>query len=85
MTNKERLIDIQNLKKHREFYALQQELEDFCDKMNSIDDIDLSDTNRVTLTEEVYGRRWASEKVRELLNTLGLIDRQIIRRDMTME
>lgn len=85
MNNKERLVDIQNLKKHREFYALQQELEDFCDKMDSISDINLSDTSRVTLTDEIYGRRWASEKVRELLNTLGLIDKQYVKRDMTME
>lgn len=85
MTNKERLVDIQNLKKHREFYALQQELEDFCDKMDSISDIDLSDTSRVTLTDEIYGRRWASEKVRELLNTLGLIDRQLSKKDNTFE
>lgn len=85
MTNKERLVDIQNLKKHREFYALQQELEDFCDKMDSISDIDLSDTSRVTLTDEIYGRRWASEKVRELLNTLGLIDKQLSKKDNTFE
>lgn len=85
MTNKERLVDIQNLKKHREFYALQQELEDFCVKMDSISDIDLSDTSRVTLTDEIYGRRWASEKVRELLNTLGLIDKQLTKKDNTFE
>lgn len=82
---KERLIDIQNLKKYPEFYALKQEMQSFCDKMDSISDIDLSDTSRVSLTEEVYGRRWASEKVRELLSTLGLIDKQTLKKDTTYE
>ena len=83
--DKQRQIDIGNLKKHAEFYALKQELESFCDKMDSISDIDLSDTSRVTLTEEVYGRRWASEKVRDLLSSLGLVDKQHIKRDLTHE
>lgn len=68
-------IDIQNLKKYPEFYALKLELEDFCDKLDSISDIDLSDSSRVTLQEEIYGRRWASEKVRDLLSSLGLVDK----------
>lgn len=85
MDEKQRHIDIQNLKKHQEFYALKQELELFCDKLDSIGDIDLSEKNRVTLTEEVYGRRWASERVRDLLSTLGLVDRKPTIRDMTME
>lgn len=83
--NTQRHIDIQNLKKYQEFHALKQELEDFCDKMDSISDIDLSENNRVTLTEEVYGRRWASEKVRDLLHSLGLVDKRPKSRDMTME
>lgn len=82
---KQRHIDIQNLKRHQEFYALKRELEDFCDKLDSITDIDLSDVSRVTLTEEVFGRRWASEKVRDLLSTLGLVDKKFTKRDMTME
>ena len=47
--SKQRHIDIQNLKRHQEFYALKRELEDFCDKLDSISDIDLSDVSRVTL------------------------------------
>ena len=83
--NKERHIDIQNLKKYPEFYALRLELEDFCDKLDSIQDIDLQDKSRVTLNEEIYGRLWASEKVRDLLSSLGLVDRRAVKRDMTME
>lgn len=85
MTNKERHIDIQNLKRHAEFYALKLELEDFCDKMDSISDIDLTNPQRIDLAQEIYGRRWASEKVRELLSTLGLVDKTNIKRDLTME
>lgn len=83
--DKERHVDINNLKKYPEFYALKTELEAFCDRLDSISDIDLTDTSRVTLTEEVYGRRWASEKVRDLLSSLGLVDRKFTKRDMTME
>lgn len=78
-------IDIQNLKKHAEFYALKKELENFCDKMDSIDDIDLGNLSRVTLAEEVYGRRYASNQVRDLLSSLGLVDKKINKRDATME
>lgn len=85
MENKERQIDIQNLKKYPEFYALKVELESFCDKMDSIEDIKLSDVSRVTLVEEVYGRRWASQHVRDLLSSLGLVDKRVTKRDMTME
>lgn len=85
MDEKQRHIDIQNLKRHQEFYALKVELEAFCDKLDSISDIDLSDFSRVTLNEEIYGRRWASEKVRDLLSTLGLVDKKFTKRDMTME
>lgn len=83
--DKERHVDINNLKKYPEFYALKTELEAFCDRLDSISDIELTDTSRVTLTEEVYGRRWASEKVRDLLSSLGLVDRKFTKRDMTME
>lgn len=85
MTSKERHIDIQNLKRHAEFHALKLELEEFCNKMDSISDIDLTDPQRIDLAQEIYGRRWASEKVRELLSTLGLIDKTTIKRDLTME
>lgn len=83
--DKDRHVDIQNLKRFPEFHALKVELEEFCNKMDSISDIDLSDVSRATLVEEVYGRRWASEKVRDLLSTLGLVDKKFTKRDMTME
>ena len=83
--NKERQIDIGHLKKYPEFYALKVELEHFCDKMDSISDIDLSDVSRVTLLEEIYGRRWASVQIRDLLSSLGLVDKKVTKRDMTME
>lgn len=82
---KQNQIDIQNLKKYPEFYALKQELEKFCDKMDSIEDIETENVSRVTLTEEVFGRRYASREVRNLLASLGLVDKRVSRRDMTME
>lgn len=83
--DKERQIDIQSLKKYPEFWALKQELENFCDRMDNIDDIELSDKSRLTLAEEIYGRRYASIKVRDLISTLGLVDKKTIKRDLTME
>lgn len=83
--DKERHIEIQNLKKYPEFYALRKELEDFCGKMDDISDIKLGDVSRVTLEQEIYGRRFASERVRDLLSSLGLIDKTHIKRDLTME
>lgn len=85
MTPKERHLDIQNLKRHAEFHALRLELEDFCNKMDSISDIDLTDPQRIDLAQEIYGRRWASMKVRDLLSTLGLVDKTSIKRDATYE
>ena len=83
--DKERHIDVNNLKKYPEFYALKKELENFCDKMDSIDDMQIDEVSRVTLAEEVYGRRYASIKVRDLLASLGLVDKKFTKRDMTME
>lgn len=83
--DKERHTQIQNLKRFPEFHALKIELEAFCDKLDSISDIDLTDVSRVTLNEEIYGRRWASEKVRDLLSTLGLVEKKFTKRDMTHE
>lgn len=85
MEEKQRQIDIQNLKKYPEFYSFKMELEDFCKKLESIEDIDLSNAGRIDLSSEVYGRKWASTKIRDLLSTLGLIDKTHIVRDMTME
>lgn len=75
MDTKQQQIDIQNLKRHQEFWALKQTLEDFCASLDDISDIDISKVSRVTLTEEIVGRRFASDKVRELLSTLGLVDK----------
>lgn len=83
--DKERHTQIGHLKKYPEFFALKQELEEFCDELDSIRDIDISETSRVTLTEEVVGRRFASERVRDLLSSLGLIDVKRQVRDKTME
>ena len=73
--DKQQHIDVQNLKKHQEFWALKKTLEDFCDSLDDISDIELDRVSRVTLVEEVYGRRYASIKVRDLLSTLGLVDK----------
>jgi len=81
----DRHVDIQNIKKYPEFHALKMELEEFCEKMDSIEDISLTNVSRVTLTEEVYGRRWASQRVKDLLSSLGLVDKKFAKRDMTME
>lgn len=78
--------DLKNLTKYPEFYALKQELLKFCDKMDSISDIDLTKISRVTLAEEIYGRRFASEQIKELFDRLGLItsgDKKVI--DKTFE
>ena len=45
-------IDIQNLKKHAEFYALKKELENFCDKMDSIRDFVPEVTYGFLITDE---------------------------------
>lgn len=75
MDKKQQLIDIQSLKKYPEFWAFKQEMEAFCDDMESIADIKLDEVSRVTLGEEIAGRIWASKKVRDLLSTLGLVDK----------
>jgi hypothetical protein len=81
-----RHVDIQNLKRHQEFHALKLELEEFCDQMESIADINLEDAMRTDFTTEVLARIIAAKKVRDLLSTLGLIDKakpKIV--DKTME
>ena len=75
MDKKQQLIDAQNLKKYPEFYALKQIMEGFCDEMESIRDLDMSEVSRATLGEEIAGRVWASKKVRDLLSSLGLVDK----------
>lgn len=72
---KQNLIDAQNLKKYPEFYALKLEMERFCEELESIKDLDINTVSKVTLGEEIAGRLWASKKVREMLSTLGLVDR----------
>ncbi len=85
MTDRERLVDINNLKKYPEFYAFKKELEDFCDKMNSISDVDITQNRRVSLESELFGRRYAVEKVSELLYSMGLLDRVYEFKDKTHE
>lgn len=75
MTPQERHIDIQNLKKHREFYALKVELESFCEKMESNRDIELKDVQRLEFSVECASRAIAAKEMRNLLSTLGLVDK----------
>lgn len=75
MDNKQQLIDAQNLKKYPEFYALKQIMETFCEEMESIKDLKLDEVSRVTLGEEIAGRVYAATKVRDLLSSLGLVDK----------
>lgn len=82
---KQNHIDIQNLKRYPEFYALQKELENFCDKLDNISDIKIDGVSRISLEQEVYGRRYASEKVKDLLSSLGLVDKTTVKRDLTGE
>lgn len=85
MDTRERHADIQNLKKHREYHALRLELEDFCKELDSLEDLDLTNPKRVDLVAEIYGRRWASQKITDLLSKLGLVDKSNIKRDITFE
>lgn len=75
ITNRQYLIDIQNLKKYPEFYALKKHFEEFCAKLDSLEDIDLENLSRLTINEEIYGRRWASMKLKDELSSLGLVDK----------
>lgn len=78
--------DVKNLAKYPEFYALKKELVNFCDKMDNISDINLTKESRVSLNEEIFGRRWASDKIKELLSNLGMVDQEDIRKqDKTFE
>lgn len=83
--DKQRHLDIQNLKRFPEFHALKIELEAFCDRMDNINDIKIDGVSRLTLEQEVYGRRYASKEVRDLLSSLGLVDKKATVRDMTGE
>lgn len=74
MPPRNRQIDLQNLKKYPEFFALKQEMEEFCNQMDSLSDIDLA-PSRIALNEEIAGRVWARDKVRDLLASLGLVDK----------
>lgn len=78
--------DIKNLAKYPEFHALKKELLTFCDKMDNISDIELNRESRVSLNEEIFGRLWASDKVKELLSQLGMVDQSDIKKqDKTFE
>lgn len=72
---KQLLIDAQNLKKYPEFYALKKTMEIFCDECESLKDVDLTETSRLTFNEEVAARLIAAKKVRDMLSSLGLVDK----------
>lgn len=83
---KEKLRDLSNLSKYPEFYALQQELLGFCREMDDLEEIELEKTSRISLVEEVAGRKFASMKVKELLIRLGLITKKdLSNREVTYE
>lgn len=67
-------IDLKNIKKYPEFQMLKEKLEELCDKMDSIEDIDLENISRITIAEEIYGRQWAKKQVTEFLANLGLVE-----------
>lgn len=73
--DRERHIDIQNLKRYPEFHALKQEMEKFCQECESLQDVELSEHSRLTFNEEIAARIIAAQKVRDLLSTLGLVDK----------
>ena len=78
--------DLQTLLKYPEYHALKQELLDFCNGLDNISDIDLSQTGRVDLDTEIVGRIFASKKVKDLLFKLGMLDQEDLKRtDKTYE
>lgn len=78
--------NIANLAKYPEFHALKKELLTFCDTMDNIRDIDITSHSRVTLEQEIYGRRFASDKVKELLMRLGMLEQKDFKKiDKTFE
>ena len=66
---------VQNLAKYPEFFLLKEELLKLCDKMDNISDIQIDNVSRVTIAEEIVGRRWASEQVKDFLMRLGMIEK----------
>lgn len=77
--------DLVTLTKYPEFYALKQELVKFCDKLDNIQNIDITTSSRLTLSEEIFGRRYASDKIRDLLSDLGLLENIKAKQDRTFE
>jgi hypothetical protein len=73
--DKERHVEVQNLKKYPEFYALKVELEAFCDRLDSLEDFRINHDKNISIEAEVYGRVWARDKVRDFLSSLGLVDK----------
>lgn len=64
---------ISDLKKYPEYFVLKQQLLKMCDELESISDLKIDGVSRVTLETEIYGRLWASEKVRNFLADIGMI------------
>lgn len=77
--------DLKNITKYPEFAVFRQELLKFCDKIENISDVQIDSVTRVTVIEEILGRRWAAEKVREFLMGLGVLQVGDIKRDKTYE
>lgn len=85
MPPRERAVDIGNLKRYPEFYALKMEMQDFVDAMDSMEDMVKNRNSRLTLAEEVAGRVWAKEKIEDLLSKMGLYEKKKIAKDKTFE
>lgn len=64
---------LKDITKYPEFFLLKEELLKFCDKMDNISDINIEGVSRVTIQEEIVGRRYASEKVKEFLVSIGML------------
>jgi hypothetical protein len=64
------------LVKYPEFYALKQELLDFCHELDDLNEIDLEKRNRLTVAEEVRANQYASKKIRHLLAKLGVLTKK---------
>lgn len=77
--------DLKNITRYPEFAVFKQELLKFCDTMDNISDIKLDEVSRISVVEEIVGRRWASDKVRDFLMKLGILDVGDSKRDKTYE
>ena len=77
---------LKNIAQYPEFFLLKEKLLELCDKMDNISDIQIDNVSRVTITEEIVGRRWASQKVRDFLVSLEMLEQSdIISKSKTYE